>query len=391
MAFTAFSKIHSKNLINLSRLAGRKMQYWAKREWDYYNINPVDALFFLTYRCTSHCKTCTMWQRKGKEHEMDLGDWKKAVDMCYEVGVRWIELFGGDALLRKDILIPITEYIKKSHPEMYCDLTTNCNLMDKEAAYGLVQAGMDDIWISMDGIDQVHDEVRGKGGTFDRVVRGVDWLLQARRKNLLPRLRANCTISKFNVHLFEKILPFAEKKGMDSVHLEYVGEFWQDTIDKASLDGIKPTPYFIRQGDESCLVNEEEARLIKEKVESMKQQSESMRVRLYTENIDKLTIENMIKGRFDNKRCYIMRFKVTVDPEGFILGCPFYDGWKMGNIQEQHLREIWRNEKHKKFMKAFKDGRFQFCNYCILGVQRNPTLFQDIRDEFNSFIGRVRM
>jgi radical SAM protein with 4Fe4S-binding SPASM domain len=116
-----------------------------------------------------------------------------------------------------------------------------------------------------------------------------------------------------------------------------------------------------------------------------------MRVRLFTENIDKLTIKNMVKGRFDNKKCYIIRFKVSIDPSGFVLGCPFYDSWKMGNIQQQHLRHIWRNMKHRRFIKAFQDGRFPFCNYCILGVQRNPTLFQGIRDEMNTFFGKVRI
>ena len=88
---------------------------------------------------------------------------------------------------------------------------------------------------SMDGIDVIHDNVRGRDGTFDRVLQGIDWLLQARGENIKPTIRANCTISKYNVHFFEKILPFAEDKGMDSVHLEYVGEFWQDSLDKSSI------------------------------------------------------------------------------------------------------------------------------------------------------------
>jgi len=383
-------KLRSKGFAHLSRRVGQKVKYWTKREWDYLKVNPIDALFFLTYRCTSHCKTCTMWKRKGKDQEMDLDGWKNAVDMCYEMGVRWIEIFGGDALLRKDILVPLTEYIK-TYPSLHCDLTTNCNLMDQETAERLVRARIDDIWISMDGLDIEHDEIRGSDGTFGRVSQAIDYLIQARDERSVPRVRANCTISKYNVHYFDKILPFAESKGMDSVHLEYVGEFWQETLDKASIEGIKPTPYFIRQGGESSLVSDQEASLIKEKVELMKKQASSMKVSLFTENIDKLTTENMTKGRFDNNKCYIIRFKVSVDPSGYISGCPFYDGWKMGNIQEQHLKYIWRNQKHKKFIQAFKQGRFQFCNYCILGVQRNPTLFQDVRDEVNRVLGRVRI
>jgi len=384
------SKIQNKGFKRPVWLAANKLNYWIKREWDYFNIHPIDALFFLTYRCTSRCKICQMWQRDIKGIEMGLDGWQRAVDMCYEVGVRWIEIFGGDALLRKDILVPLVEYIK-GYPGMNCNMPTNCNLMDKETAEGLVRAGIDDIWISIDGVDTVHDAVRGKEGSFSKVVNGINYLLKARDDKTLPKIRANCTISKYNVHSFERILPFAEERGLDTVHLEYVGEFWKETLDKCDFAGTKPTPYFIKAGEETILVNEEEAYLIKKKTEMMKKQAEGMKVRLYTENIDKLTVENMVKGRFNNKRCYIMRFKVTVDPSGFILACPFYDGWKIGNVQEQHLRDIWKNEKHKKFIKAFKQGRFQFCNYCILGVQRNPTLFQDMRDELNAFFKKPRI
>jgi MoaA/NifB/PqqE/SkfB family radical SAM enzyme len=332
-----------------------------------------------------------MWKRGDQKNEMNLDGWKNTVDMCYEVGVRYIEIFGGDALLRKDILVPLSEYIKNKYPEISIDLTTNCNIMDKETAEGLAEAGMDDIFISMDGVNDIHDEVRGREGTFNRVNQGIDWLLEARGQYPCPILHANCTISKHNIHFFENILTFAEKKGLDALHLEYVGEFWPETLDKSKLDGIKPTPYFSRLGNETCLVNEKEAYLIKEKVEKMKRESENMRVRFYTENIDKLTIENMVNGCFDNKRCYILRFKVTVDPSGFILGCPFFDGWKMGNINDQHLKSIWKNQKHMKIINAFKNGDFQFCKYCVLGVQRNPTLIQDMRDELNAFLGRVRI
>jgi len=255
----------------------------------------------------------------------------------------------------------------------------------------LVQAGMDDMWISLDGVDLIHDRVRGRDGTFKRVEQSIEWLREARGTRPIPRLRANCTISKYNVESFDKLLDFAEEKGMDSVHLEYVGEFWQDTVDRSVVDGIKPTPYFIREGSESSLVNEKEGRLVKEKIARMKELARGMRVKLYTENVDKLTVENMAKGRFENKKCYIIRFKVSVDPSGFVLGCPFFGDWRLGNIQEEPLEKIWRNEKHRRIMKAFKKGEMQLCRYCILGVMRNPTFFQDVRDVANAFLGRVRM
>jgi len=383
-------KIRSRGVGNFLRAAGGKAEYWARREWGYLTVKPTDALFFLTYRCTSQCKTCTMWQRRSRENEMDLQGWKTAVDRCYEMGVRSIEIFGGDALLRKDVLVPLTEYMK-SFPGLECNLPTNSNLMDEETALGLVHAGMDDFWVSIDGVASGHDRVRGRDGTFDRVVRCVDRLLKARGDGPTPSIRANCTISKYNADSFHEVLSFAEERGLDAVHLEYVGEFSPQVVEESSIDGIKATPYFVQQDDESVLVSEEQAYRIKERIEIVKTEALGMRTALLTQNIDKLTIENMVNGRFDNKRCYRIRFKVTIDPFGNVLGCPFFGDWVMGNIQDEDAGQIWRNERHKTFMRAFREGPLPLCNHCVLGVQRNPTLFQDVRDEFNRLSGRVRM
>jgi MoaA/NifB/PqqE/SkfB family radical SAM enzyme len=383
-------KIRSQGVGTFLRSAGGKAEYWARREWDYLTVKPLHAVFFLTYRCTSRCKTCTMWQRRSREDEMDLQGWKTAVDRCYEMGVRSIEIFGGDALLRKEVLVPLTEYIK-SFPDLHCHLPTNSNLMDEETALGLVRAGMDDFWISIDGVASSHDRVRGGDGTFDRVMRCVDRLLEARGDSPTPSIRANCTISKYNADSFHEVLSLAEERGLDGVHLEYVGEFPPQAVEKSSVDGITATPYFVQQDGESVLVSEEQAYRIKERIELMKREAVGMRTVLFTKHIDKLTIENMVSGRFDNKRCYRIREKVTIDPFGNVAGCPFFANWVMGNIQDEDAGQIWRNEKHRAFMRAFREGPLPLCDYCVLGVQMNRTLFQDVRDEFIRLSGRVRM
>ena len=56
-----------------------------KREINYMRVKPTNLLLFFTYRCTSQCKSCTMWQRSITEPELTLEEWKKFIDM-----VEWL-------------------------------------------------------------------------------------------------------------------------------------------------------------------------------------------------------------------------------------------------------------------------------------------------------------
>lgn len=365
----------------LGQLARREMRYHAKR--------PIDTLFFLTFRCSSRCRTCTLWQRTDRGNEMTVDEWRRAVDMSAALGARNFELFGGDALLRPDVLVPLMTYIK-SKDGLTCDLPTNCNLMTRKTARDLVEAGIDNVWISLDGVADDHNRIRGRDTTFDKADRTIDWLLEARGDATRPLIHINTTISNLNYDVFDMVLYYAEGKGVDFHHLEYAGEFWDELLDESVIDGIRPTPYFVRQGGVSILVDQAQARTIKAKIGQMKKDVRRLNISLQSENMDKLTVEQMTTGLCENQRCYITRSKVTIDPYGNVLGCAFFDKWIMGNIREESLEHIWNNDKHKRFMKHFRRGNIKMCDHCILGVQRNPTVTQNVRDHINHALGRVR-
>ncbi len=364
-------------------------KYILGREVNYYRKQPVDALFFITYRCTSKCRTCTLWQRCDAVGELSLEDWKRAVDMCHEMGVKGVELFGGDALLRMDVLVPLTAYIKTKNG-MEADLVTNSNLLTDEAAEQLVTAGMDDIWFSIDGVSAWHNQIRGRDDAFERVDKAIDAVRKARGANGRPKLRANTTVSNLNYDHFDEVLAYAESKGMDFLHCEYAGEFWDELLDQSVIDGIRPNPYFIRQDGRSILATAEQARIIKAKLLQMKKDVRRMKISLQSDDIDRLTIDQMVTGFCDNRRCYITRSKVTIDPRGNVVGCGFFGDWKMGNIKEQHLRDIWDNDRHRRFMDHFTRRDMKICDHCIMGVQRNATLWQSVRNHINQALGRAR-
>ncbi len=356
------------------------MIHIVKREVGYYRCSPTHLLLFMTYRCTSRCKSCTMWQRDAGRHEMSLEEWKKFIDMVAPLGIRNAEMFGGDALLRKDVLLPLTAYIRsKGIPEV--DLVTNGNLMDRDTAYGLVINGVSTVFISVDGTEGLQDEVRGNDGSYRKVKDAIAYLREARGSSAAPRIALNCTISALNVHGFEKVVDFAREQQVDAVSFEYAGEFPVECLARSAVNGIAPQPYFVSQG-RSILLNRQQAITLKQKIRKIKDRKKDDRFALITKNIDALTIENLVRGEFSHRKCYICRYLITVDPSGNVLPCAFFDKYSIGNIRAQDFKEIWKNKAHRAFIDAVGRGKTELCKYCVVGVERNPSVFQEIQKAY---------
>ncbi|MDD4941101.1 MAG: radical SAM protein [Candidatus Omnitrophica bacterium] len=341
--------------------AVKTLRHLVKREMGYHRCRPTHLLLFLTYRCTGRCKTCTMWQRTSEKPEMSLEQWKNFIDTVAPLGIQNVEMFGGDALLRKDVLVPLTGYIRrKGIPEV--DLVTNGNLMDRDTVRDLVSKGISTVFLSVDGVEGLQDAVRGSDGAFQKAINTIAYLKDARGMGKTPRIALNCTVSALNVNGFEKLIDFARDQEVDAVAFEYAGEFPAECLERSAVNGIAPQPYFVSQGS-SILVNRQEAIALKQKLRRIKEEKNRNTFAVITKNIDTLTIENLTRGKFPNKKCYICRYMITVDPFGNILPCAFYNNYHLGNVCADEFKDIWKNKAHRTFVNAVDRGKAELCRY----------------------------
>lgn len=371
----------TKKIFKAGRVIGNDLKLTLKRELESYQMKPSAALLFLTYRCTSKCTTCTMWKRpKNKEAEVSLDGWKHIIDKLYKNGLTAVEPFGGDVLLRKDVLFPLLHYLKKRN--FIIHLPTNCNLLDKETAEDLVNSEVDFIYLSMDGINTLHDRIRGVEGTFDKVKRVLDFLVKARSKkkanNNKPKIICNTTVSRDNLDQLDSITEFASKAGYDEIHLEYVGEMTEEQVNNSTINSLKPEPYFLKQ-NESSLITQEQVKVLRDKLKAIKKRYTSKDFGITTINIDILSDSDLVNGTVSINKCYMARREVTIDPFGNMIVCPFFNNYYLGNLLEQEYEDIWNGEKHKKFLLCQKSGKLEICNHCILSAQRNHSFFTGLK------------
>ena len=75
------------------------------------------------------------------------------------------------------------------------------------------------------------------------------------------------------VEILDQMPEYAIDMGFDSIHFEYAGEMDDKIISESLIDGLKPTPMFIQQNNESILVSPSQAKMVKLKLKEIKRKS----------------------------------------------------------------------------------------------------------------------
>jgi MoaA/NifB/PqqE/SkfB family radical SAM enzyme len=127
----------------------------------------------LTNRCQCRCKHCGVSKlREVIKGELTIGQIDTLFQDLRLAGCIVVDLFGGEPTLRRDLFDIIAR--GKSYG-FSISLETNGYVIDEAYMDGLVAAGLDQIYLSLDDYrPEKHDAVRRKVGAFDRAVRALE-------------------------------------------------------------------------------------------------------------------------------------------------------------------------------------------------------------------------
>jgi MoaA/NifB/PqqE/SkfB family radical SAM enzyme len=127
---------------------------------------PIDAVIAVTYRCDSRCNMCNIWQLPPGD-ELSAAEYR-----ALPRTLRDINITGGEPFLRDD-LVELVRIIDErcGHPRIVISTNGFERRRIMHAAAGLMKIGANvGIAVSLDGIGEKHDEIRGTPGGFDKVV-----------------------------------------------------------------------------------------------------------------------------------------------------------------------------------------------------------------------------
>lgn len=171
--------------------------------------------------CNSRCQMCNIWQRK-LDYQITPDDLAKILQSPLFSEVRAVGVNGGEPTLRKD-LSEIVEVLFRYLPNLSnISFITNA-FQSKTVIQRLTEVGEVikqyngylDVMVSLDGVGEIHDKVRGKKGNFERAVEVVDFI---QGSELIHNTRLGCTVIKENIYGIHDLLEFALSK---DIYIKY--------------------------------------------------------------------------------------------------------------------------------------------------------------------------
>src|ERR1700685_419768 len=124
---------------------------------------PVAVVWEITLTCNLKCQHCGSRAGRPRAHELTTAEALDVVDQLARLGAREIALIGGEAFLRKDWI----EIVRRiSSHGMRCGIQTGGRQLTAERIQQAVDAGLNQIGVSIDGLEALHDRMRGGKGSF---------------------------------------------------------------------------------------------------------------------------------------------------------------------------------------------------------------------------------
>ena len=172
--------------------------------------------FHLTERCNLACRHC---YQSGPVSEMNyeevcgaVADVKTAIEgwaKDYEMDVSpSLHFTGGEPLLRQD-LFSILRYAWGCGFSI--SLMSNGTMIDRLVAEQLKAAEVADVQISLDGLESVHDSLRGRTA-FQRALAGITSLIDEGVETNI-----NLTVSRINMNQAGQLVALAEELGVSGI------------------------------------------------------------------------------------------------------------------------------------------------------------------------------
>lgn len=175
--------------------------WWFVRARFFGRRAPLQTVLFITDKCNLRCKHCSVYGSAGyRQRKFDdiLSDMRES----YKAGSRFIDLEGGEPTLWREEGRTINDIIDAAMEMGFFSVTVTTN-----AQQDFSWIHPNSIWVSMDGVGEFHDRVRGEGA-FARLEENV-------RKSGKKHLCVNMVVNTLNYESLDAAMEYV--RGNDAV------------------------------------------------------------------------------------------------------------------------------------------------------------------------------
>ncbi len=170
-------------------------------------MKPTSAVIAITLNCNARCVMCDIWKQRSV-NEMQPREYRNLPHSLREINVS-----GGEPFLRED-LPEVIAVIRQACPQARLVISTNGILVDRiqQMVPRLLELGPAlAIRVSVDGLEDTHDRLRGVPGVYGRALRGLEALRHAGVRDL----GIGMTLLAENLAQISQVYHLAEELGVE--------------------------------------------------------------------------------------------------------------------------------------------------------------------------------
>src|SRR3972149_10205667 len=304
------------------------------RRFGFPAVLPINLTVSLTYRCNSRCRTCNVYDRKAEEFSFE--EFKRTFASIGR-GAYWITFSGGGPFLRQGIVGSWQCAFENLRPRIM-NIPTKGPM--PERIEGCVKAILNScpdsniiVNLSIDGIDEQHDEIRGARSGFEKAMETYRKLRALNHPNLT--LGIHTVISKFNV----KEIPLIYRNLMELKPDSYITEIAEERVELGTIGAdIAPPP-----DEYASAVDFITKEMLSLDLKLIPRITRAFRTIYY----------QMVKSILRDKReiipCYAAVASCQIAPDGEVWACCI-KAESMGNLRDAgyNFRKVWFSSKATK-------------------------------------------
>jgi MoaA/NifB/PqqE/SkfB family radical SAM enzyme len=289
---------------------------------------PHAGHIIVTYRCNLKCECCPSWKQKN-HNDLSTEEWMNTFSQLKSLDI--VKVLGGEPLIRRDIVTLMTG-VRDIIDPFVLQLTTNGMLTERtlEMVHAVAWPGLQ-LRISVDGIEETHDRMRGVEGSWKKVTQTVREVA-ALKDRYGFKLGINFAITDSSIPELDAMIDFADSVGADLIP--------GVNVDPFLIGGTPP-----EEGGHQRVVMVSD---IDAALGALRDDRVGLRKQL--PGIDKLlsrflvrdTFRRQLEGEQYRFTCRELRDLIYLLPDGNLVRCGL-DHKSLGNVRDSSIEELWRS------------------------------------------------
>ncbi len=335
-----------KRLPIVDRLPQAKTRQLGK-DWSPDDPTPRLAVWEITLACDQKCIHCGSRAGDARAGELSTDECLDLIAQMQEIGVGEVVLVGGEAYLRNDFILLIRAIRDAG---MSCTMTTGGRTLTRARVDAMVEAGISSVNVSIDGMEEAHDRLRGVEGSWRAAFAALGHLRAAGAK-----IATNTQINRLTRRDLIPLLHRLADAGIRGWQLQITAPFGN----AGDHPEILLQPYMYPE--------------LFDELDKVADLAEDKGIMLWPANNLgyfgplEARLRRVQKRGAHYKGCGAGRYALGIEADGAIKGCPSLGGAANigGYIREHSLRQIWHNAQQLQYTRhRTKKELWGFCGDC---------------------------